>query len=81
MPVSRRIRADAPGGVGETLVPPGALRMRLGELPQDKDREIICYCKISLRGYQAALILESNGWINVKVMDGGIMVRPYPREK
>jgi len=68
-------------GVGETLIPLGALRKRLAEVPQDKGREIICYCKISLRGYEAALILEANGWTNVKVMEGGIMAWPYPREK
>jgi rhodanese-related sulfurtransferase len=68
-------------GVGETLIPLGALRKRLHELPADKNREIICYCKISLRGYEAALVLEANGWKNVKVMEGGIMVWPYPREK
>jgi len=68
-------------GIGETLMPLGVLRKRLGELPQDKDREIICYCKISLRGYEAALILEANGWRNVKVMEGGIVAWPYAREK
>jgi len=68
-------------GVGETLIPLGALRRRLGELPEDKDREIICYCKISLRGYEAALVLEANGWKNVKVLEGGIMAWPYAREK
>jgi len=25
--------------------------------------------------------LEGNGWKNVKVMEGGIMAWPYPREK
>jgi len=68
-------------GIGETLIPLGALRRRLGELPQDKDREIVCYCKISLRGYEAALVLEANGWRNVKVMEGGIAAWPYAREK
>jgi rhodanese-related sulfurtransferase len=68
-------------GIGETLIPLGALRKRLGELPEDKNREIICYCKISLRGYEAALALEAGGWKNVKVMEGGIMAWPYPREK
>ena len=68
-------------GIGETLIPLGALRRRLGELPQDKDREIVCYCKISLRGYEAALVLEANGWRNVKVMEGGIVAWPYAREK
>jgi len=68
-------------GIGETLIPLGALRKRLGELPQDKEKEIICYCKISLRGYEAAVVLEASGWKNVKVMEGGIMAWPYPREK
>jgi NADPH-dependent 2,4-dienoyl-CoA reductase/sulfur reductase-like enzyme/rhodanese-related sulfurtransferase len=61
-------------GVGETL------RKRLGDLPADKDREIICYCKISLRGYEAALVLKANGWTDVKVMEGGVMAWPFPRE-
>lgn len=68
-------------GIGETLMPLGALRKRLNELPQDKETEIICYCKISLRGYEAAIVLEGNGWKNVKVMEGGLMAWPYPREK
>jgi NADPH-dependent 2,4-dienoyl-CoA reductase/sulfur reductase-like enzyme/rhodanese-related sulfurtransferase len=68
-------------GIGETLIPLGALRKRLKEIPEDKNKEIICYCKISLRGYEAALALEGNGWKNVKVMEGGIMAWPYPREK
>ena len=68
-------------GVGETLIPLGALRKRLHELPPDKEREIVCYCKISLRGYEASLVLRANGWKNVKVMEGGINAWPYPREK
>jgi len=66
-------------GVDETLIPLGTLRKRLDDLPQDKNKEIICFCKISLRGYEAALILEAAGWQNVKVMEGGIMAWPYPR--
>ena len=68
-------------GIGEILIPLGAIRKRLKELPEDKNKEIICYCKISLRGYEAAIALEGNGWKNVKVMEGGIMAWPYPREK
>ncbi|MDD8012778.1 MAG: FAD-dependent oxidoreductase [Acidobacteriota bacterium] len=68
-------------GVGEHLIPLGALRKRLGEIPADKEAEIICFCKISLRGYEAALVLEANGWKNVKVMEGGIVAWPYPRER
>jgi NADPH-dependent 2,4-dienoyl-CoA reductase/sulfur reductase-like enzyme/rhodanese-related sulfurtransferase len=68
-------------GIGETLIPLGALRKRFHELPEDKEQEIICYCKISLRGYEAALAIEAAGWKNVKVLEGGIMAWPYPREK
>ncbi|HPI13342.1 MAG TPA: FAD-dependent oxidoreductase [Spirochaetota bacterium] len=68
-------------GVGERLIPIGALRNRLNELPEDKNAEIICYCKISLRGYEAARVLEGRGWKNVKVMEGGIAAWPFPREK
>ncbi|NCC51557.1 MAG: pyridine nucleotide-disulfide oxidoreductase [Spartobacteria bacterium] len=68
-------------GVGEHLIPLGALRARIQELPEDKDKEIICYCKISLRGYEAASFLEAQGYTNVKVLEGGIMAWPYEREK
>ncbi len=68
-------------GIGETLIPQGAIRDRLDELPADKDREIILYCKISLRGYETAAILQQHGWRNVKVMEGGLVAWPYAREK
>ena len=68
-------------GIGEVLIPLGALRKRLDELPKDKNAEIICFCKISLRGYEAASLLEARGWTNVRVMEGGIMAWPFAREK
>jgi len=60
-----------------TLIPLGALRGRLDELP--KDKEIITFCKISLRGYEAALILKAAGFENVRVLDGGIAMWPYEK--
>ena len=68
-------------GVGERLIPLGQLRKRLEELPEDKNTEIVTWCKISLRGYEAALILQGNGYTNVKVLEGGIMAWPWAREK
>ncbi len=53
----------------------GKLRDRLGELPRNK--EIIAYCKISLRGYEAQRILAGAGFANVKFMDGGLVAWPY----
>ncbi|MBN2114439.1 MAG: FAD-dependent oxidoreductase [Acidimicrobiia bacterium] len=68
-------------GLGEHLIPLGALRKRLAELPEDPETEIICYCKISLRGYEGARILMQRGWRNVKVLEGGIAAWPYPKER
>lgn len=68
-------------GIGETLIPVGMVRKRLHELPQDKNTEIITFCKISLRGYEAAVLLKAHGYTNVKVLEGGISVWPYAKEK
>lgn len=68
-------------GIGESLIPIGMLRKRLNELPEDKEKEMITYCKISLRGYEAAVMLTAHGYTNVKVMEGGIAAWPYEKEK
>lgn len=59
------------------LVPLGQLRNLLSELPMDK--EIIAFCKISLRGYEAERILTGAGYKNVKYMDGGVVCWPYKK--
>jgi rhodanese-related sulfurtransferase len=48
-------------GVGEKLIPLEEVRDRIAELPQDKKAEIVLYCRISLRAYEAARILKLNG--------------------
>ncbi|MFY9362501.1 MAG: FAD-dependent oxidoreductase [Dysgonamonadaceae bacterium] len=68
-------------GIGEKLIPLGQLRKRLNELPEDKNTEIVTWCKISLRGYEAARALQAYGYQNVKVLEGGIVAWPYQREK
>jgi NADPH-dependent 2,4-dienoyl-CoA reductase/sulfur reductase-like enzyme/rhodanese-related sulfurtransferase len=62
---------------GSTLIPLGALRSRLAELPKDQD--IVAFCKVSLRGYEAAKILKGAGFSKVEVMDGGMAVWPYEK--
>ncbi len=57
------------------LIPLGMLRQRMNEL--SKDKEIIAFCKFSLRGYEAQTILNGEGYENVKFMDGGIEAWPY----
>ncbi len=64
---------------GATLIPLGTLRGRLNELP--KNKEIIAFCKISLRGYEAGLILKAAGFQRVRVMDGGIAMWPFRKER
>jgi NADPH-dependent 2,4-dienoyl-CoA reductase/sulfur reductase-like enzyme/rhodanese-related sulfurtransferase len=59
---------------GAVNIPLEVLRKRWTELP--KDKEIIAFCKISLRGYEAALILKVEGFTKVKVMDGGVVMWP-----
>ncbi len=68
-------------GIGETLLPLGMIRKKADTLPKDKNQEIILYCKISLRGYEGACILKGLGYTNVKVLEGGVIGWPYPREK
>ncbi len=60
-----------------TNIPLGSLRGRLEELPRDK--VIVTFCAVSLRGYEAALILKAAGFKNVRVMDGGIAMWPYEK--
>jgi rhodanese-related sulfurtransferase len=60
------------------LIPLGNLRTRLSEIPQDK--EIVTFCKVSLRGYEAALILKAAGFGDIKVLDGGVVMWPYPKD-
>jgi NADPH-dependent 2,4-dienoyl-CoA reductase/sulfur reductase-like enzyme/rhodanese-related sulfurtransferase len=62
---------------GSTLIPLGALRSRLGELA--KEKEIVAFCKVSLRGYEAAKILQGAGFKRVRVMDGGMAVWPFEK--
>ena len=59
---------------GSVHIPLGAVRKRMGEL--DKNKPAIVFCKISLRGYEAALVLKQAGFTDVKVMDGGILMWP-----
>lgn len=60
-------------------IPLGKLRDRAAELPSDK--EIVCLCKISLRGYEAVKILGGYGLdeSRLRFLDGGIAAWPYER--
>ncbi|OGX03877.1 MAG: CoA-disulfide reductase [Omnitrophica bacterium RIFCSPLOWO2_02_FULL_44_11] len=54
---------------GAKNIPVDELRKRLSEIP--KDKEILVYCGVGLRGYYAARILLQNGF-TAKNLSGGI---------
>ncbi|EFC43923.1 predicted protein [Naegleria gruberi] len=54
---------------GAIHIPIEQLREKISELP--KDKTIVTYCKIGMRGYMAQRILNENGLENVKNLAGG----------
>lgn len=56
-------------------IPLGALRERLNELPRDRD--ILAFCKVSMRGYEAQLILNAAGFNRVWFIEGGVAAWPF----
>ncbi|MGD8427970.1 MAG: rhodanese-like domain-containing protein [Balneolaceae bacterium] len=54
------------------LIPVGELSSRLDELEAHKEKEIVCLCRSGSRSAQACLILEREGFKNVKNLKGGI---------
>lgn len=59
--------------IGGHLIPLNELTDRLGELPPDKNEEIIVYCRTGARSRNAMVFLmEEGGYTNVKNLIGGI---------
>ncbi|MBX2901221.1 MAG: rhodanese-like domain-containing protein [Cyclobacteriaceae bacterium] len=48
------------------------LEKRLSELSNYKEREILVYCSHSVRSPRAAMLLTTNGFKNVKNLEGGV---------
>lgn len=61
-----------------THIPLGALREKADQLPRDK--RILPFCKVSLRGYEAQRILNAAGFDNVAYIEGGIVGWPFKVE-
>ncbi len=62
---------------GAVNIPLGAIRNRANDL--DRTKPVVAFCKISLRGYEAALILWKAGFPDVRVLDGGVVMWPYEK--
>lgn len=60
--------------IGGTLVPLGQIQaMQVDELEDLKEQEVIVYCRSGNRSGQAAMILETMGFQNVKNLAGGML--------
>jgi len=56
-------------------IPLSELRDRVAELPRDRD--ILTYCKVSMRGYEAQRILNAAGINRVQFIEGGVAAWPF----
>jgi len=54
------------------IIPLGELEFRLYEIEDRKEEEIIVYCRTGSRSTTACDLLQSNGFSNVRNLDGGI---------
>ena len=56
-------------------IPLGALRGKCESI--SKDTEILAFCKVSMRGYEAQRILDEKGFENVSFIEGGLVGWPF----
>lgn len=54
---------------GAVNIPVDSLRQRLAELPREK--QLVIFCRVGLRGYMAARIVSANGFKNCSNLSGG----------
>jgi rhodanese-related sulfurtransferase len=70
----REPQENADFNIGGQLVPLGNIRnMQVEELENLKEKEVIMYCRSGNRSGQAAMILETMGFQNVKNLSGGML--------
>jgi adenylyltransferase/sulfurtransferase len=59
--------------LGAPLIPVGEIERRVGELADQKNREIVVHCRSGARSQKAALTLKQAGFTNVSNLAGGIL--------
>ena len=60
--------------IGGHFIPLGQLlAFQTDEIEELKNAEIICYCRSGKRSMQAALMLETMGFTNLKNLEGGMI--------
>jgi rhodanese-related sulfurtransferase len=62
---------------GAVNIPVDSLRARIDEVP--RDRPVIAYCQVGMRGYLATRVLAQNGY-NVRNLSGGYLTYASVRE-
>lgn len=59
--------------LGAKLIPLGELPDRLGEIADWKDQEVVVHCRSGARSGKAKAFMESQDFINVRNVTGGIL--------
>ncbi|MEO7307906.1 MAG: rhodanese-like domain-containing protein [Ferruginibacter sp.] len=60
--------------IGGNFIPLGNIQMmRVDEIEELKNEEVICYCRSGKRSMQACMMLETFGFTNVKNLEGGML--------
>lgn len=70
----RQPEEHAEFNIGGILLPLGnIMSMQIDEIEDLRNEEVICYCRSGQRSMQAAMMLETMGFTNVKNLAGGMM--------
>jgi len=70
----RQPEEHAEFNIGGILLPLGnIMSMQIDEIEDLRHEEIICYCRSGQRSMQAAMMLETMGFTNVKNLAGGML--------
>jgi rhodanese-related sulfurtransferase len=60
--------------IGGEFIPLGqVMALQIDAIEDNKQDEIICYCRSGKRSMQAAMMLETMGFTNVSNLTGGMM--------
>ncbi len=59
--------------VGGKLIPLATVPVRMNEIAEDKDVEVVVYCRSGGRSGQAKQFLMQNGFTNVRNLQGGML--------
>jgi len=70
----RQPEEHAEFNIGGILLPLGnIMSMQIDEIEDLRNEEVICYCRSGQRSMQAAMMLETMGFTNVKNLAGGML--------